>query len=72
VHKLIKPVGDLGDSREVPAAFVVMRPAVDEQTARDLLDAHYLSELERWKRPRSYVLVDEVPRTPSGARCKAP
>jgi acyl-CoA synthetase (AMP-forming)/AMP-acid ligase II len=48
---------------EVPAAFVVMQPGVDEQTARDLLDAHCLRELERWKRPRLYVLVDEVPRT---------
>jgi hypothetical protein len=27
------------------------------------LDAHCLAHLERWKRPRLYVLVDEVPRT---------
>ena len=48
---------------EVPAAFVRMRAGIDEAKARDLLDAWCVEQLERWKRPRLYVLVDEVPRT---------
>ena len=48
---------------EVPAAFVVLDGVHDEDAARDLLDAHCLATLERWKRPRLYVLVDAVPRT---------
>ena len=48
---------------EVPAAFVVMPPGVTEQSARDTLDAHCLTTIEQWKRPRLYVLVDEIPRT---------
>ena len=48
---------------EAPAAFVQMRPGIDERRARDLLDAFCLEELERWQRPRLYVLVDAVPRT---------
>lgn len=49
---------------EVPAAFVVLGPgAAGGAAARDALDAHCLAVLERWKRPRLYVLVAEVPRT---------
>lgn len=48
---------------EVPAAFVVARAGLDEEAVRDRLDAYCLSELERWKRPRLYVLVEEIPRT---------
>ncbi|WP_214103370.1 class I adenylate-forming enzyme family protein [Acrocarpospora catenulata] len=48
---------------EVPAAFVAMRHGITEEQARDRLDEHCIRELERWKRPRLYVLVDEVPRT---------
>ncbi|ODU07615.1 MAG: hypothetical protein ABS81_00465 [Pseudonocardia sp. SCN 72-86] len=50
---------------EVPAAFVALGTEVTEDQARDLLDAHCIEVLERWKRPRLYVLVDEVPRTPA-------
>lgn len=50
---------------EVPAAFVQMKEGVSEQQARDLLDAHCIATLERWKRPRLYVLVEAVPRTVS-------
>jgi len=48
---------------EVPAAFVHMTEGVTEEQARSILDAYILDHLERWKRPRLYVLVDEVPRT---------
>jgi acyl-CoA synthetase (AMP-forming)/AMP-acid ligase II len=50
---------------EVPAAFVQLRRQMTEQEARDLLDEHCIATLERWKRPRLYVFVDEVPRTPA-------
>jgi acyl-CoA synthetase (AMP-forming)/AMP-acid ligase II len=50
---------------EVPAAFVALRGGPTEEHARDVLDEHCRSVLERWKRPRLYVLVDEVPRTPA-------
>ena len=48
---------------EVPAAFVVMRTGMTEEEARDLLDAHCIARLERWKRPRLYALLPEIPRT---------
>jgi acyl-CoA synthetase (AMP-forming)/AMP-acid ligase II len=48
---------------EVPAAFVVLEGELDDRGARDLLDAHCIATLERWKRPRLYVFVDAVPRT---------
>lgn len=48
---------------EVPAAFVVLDGDFGPDEARDLLDAHCLTRLERWKRPRLYVFGDAVPRT---------
>jgi acyl-CoA synthetase (AMP-forming)/AMP-acid ligase II len=48
---------------EVPAAFVQPNRDMTEQEARDMLDAHCIATLERWKRPRLYILVEEVPRT---------
>lgn len=50
---------------EVPAAFVQLARPMTEAEARNLLDAHCLAVLERWKRPRLYVFVDAVPRTPA-------
>jgi fatty-acyl-CoA synthase/O-succinylbenzoic acid--CoA ligase len=50
---------------EVPAAFVQLTRAMTEDEARDLLDAHCIATIERWKRPRLYVFVDAVPRTPA-------
>jgi acyl-CoA synthetase (AMP-forming)/AMP-acid ligase II len=50
---------------EVPAAFVQLARPMSEEEARDMLDAHAIAALERWKRPRLYVLVDAVPRTPA-------
>lgn len=48
---------------EVPAAFVVLDGTFDDGAARDMLDAHCLGTIERWKRPRLYVFVEAVPRT---------
>lgn len=48
---------------EVPSAFVVLKPGVSEEEGLALLDAHCVAETERWKRPRLYVFVDQVPRT---------
>jgi acyl-CoA synthetase (AMP-forming)/AMP-acid ligase II len=48
---------------EVPCAFVVPTEPMSEAEMRDILDAWCLEHLERWKRPRLYVMVTEVPRT---------
>jgi len=49
---------------EVPAAFVVM--AEDAETSGSAvaktLDEHCLANLERWKRPRLYLVIDAIPR----------
>jgi acyl-coenzyme A synthetase/AMP-(fatty) acid ligase len=50
---------------EVPAAFVQLTEELDRGEARDLLDAYMSEALERWKRPRLYIFVDAVPRTPA-------
>ncbi|HEX4110417.1 MAG TPA: class I adenylate-forming enzyme family protein [Solirubrobacteraceae bacterium] len=42
---------------EVPAAFVVGDVSAEE------LDHHCQVNLERWKRPRLYMLIPEIPRT---------
>lgn len=66
-HPDVKDVGTVGVKHErfgdVPAVFVVMQTDVSEEEARDLLDAYCLENLERWKRPRLYALIDEIPRT---------
>lgn len=50
---------------EVPAAFVVMRGhgSRDEDADVRMLDEHVIASVERWKRPRLYVFVPEIPRT---------
>ena len=48
---------------EVPAAFVVLKGKQSEAEGMALLDAHCINNMERWKRPRLYVFVSEVPRT---------
>ncbi|MCW3041566.1 MAG: hypothetical protein JWM31_3471 [Solirubrobacterales bacterium] len=49
---------------EAPAAFVVMRDGPDDEEAvARTLDAHCLEDLERWKRPRLYAVLEEIPRT---------
>jgi acyl-coenzyme A synthetase/AMP-(fatty) acid ligase len=48
---------------EVPAAFVALTDAMAEEEGKAMLDAHCIATMERWKRPRLYVFVKEVPRT---------
>jgi len=48
---------------EVPAAVVATSPGLDERAVTAMLDEHCVQNLERWKRPRLYRVVDEVPRT---------
>ena len=48
---------------EVPAAFVTLHGGISEEAGRTMLDAHCIARMERWKRPRLYVFVPEVPRT---------
>ena len=47
----------------VPAAFVVPTEPLCEEEVKEILDAYCLEHLERWKRPRLYAVVEEVPRT---------
>ncbi len=55
---------------QAPAAFVVGRGLETEDELAAILDAHCLGALERWKRPRLYVKLDEIPRT-SAKRTKS-
>ena len=49
---------------EAPAAIVAPKDqTMSESDLRDRLDAHVLARLERWKRPRLYIMVPEVPRS---------
>lgn len=48
---------------EVPAAFVAFKSDKPEEDGKALLDAWCIEKMERWKRPRLYVFVNEVPRT---------
>jgi fatty-acyl-CoA synthase len=50
---------------EVPAAVVALAPGLglSEPDAVHRLDQHCRRLMERWKRPRLYVLADAVPRT---------
>ncbi|MDN5862644.1 MAG: acyl--CoA ligase [Salinisphaera sp.] len=68
-HPDVRDAGCVGVAHErfgeVPAAFVQLEREMSDAAARDLLDAHCIASLERWKRPRLYVFVDEVPRTPA-------
>jgi acyl-CoA synthetase (AMP-forming)/AMP-acid ligase II len=48
---------------EAPAAFVVAAGDEDEDALAAALDAHCLEHLERWKRPRLYGRLEEIPRT---------
>jgi fatty-acyl-CoA synthase len=49
---------------EVPVAYVVLRPAATT-TAEELVE-HCRGQLARFKVPKEVVLVDELPRNPSG------
>jgi fatty-acyl-CoA synthase len=69
-HEVIEDAGTVGVSHkrfgEVPAAFVVPKDqSLTEADLRDILDEYMLETLARWKRPRLYAIVDEIPRTHS-------
>lgn len=69
-HELVDDGGTVGVDHErfgrVPAAFVVPSdPSIREEELKDELDEYMLEELARWKRPRLYTIVDEIPRTHS-------
>ena len=49
---------------EVVVAFVVARPGAD--LSDEALDAHCLAQLARFKRPKRYVRVDELPKNHYG------
>lgn len=51
---------------EVPVAYVVARPAVDTESLTDRLGEWCAARLGKAKRPRSFTLVDELPRTSVG------
>ena len=49
---------------EAPAAIVAPKDqTMSEADLRDRLDEHMRQHLERWKRPRLYIKVPEVPRS---------
>jgi acyl-CoA synthetase (AMP-forming)/AMP-acid ligase II len=49
---------------EVGIAFVVLRPGA--RVTREALDEHLAGTIARFKRPRAYVFVMSLPRTPYG------
>lgn len=55
---------------EVPVAFIV--PSGAETPSPHLLEAHFLAHLARFKRPRSYRVVQELPKNGYGKVMKAP
>jgi acyl-CoA synthetase (AMP-forming)/AMP-acid ligase II len=69
-HEAVEDAGTVGVDHErfgeVPAAFVVPTDeSMTEAELRDILDEYMLETLARWKRPRLYAIVDEIPRTHS-------
>ena len=50
---------------EVVVAYVVVHPASPAATAADL-DAHCLQQLARFKRPKHYCFVPELPKNHYG------
>jgi len=49
---------------EIIAAFVVRAPG--DAVSAETLDAYASERLARYKRPREYIFVDSLPRTPNG------
>jgi acyl-CoA synthetase (AMP-forming)/AMP-acid ligase II len=69
-HEVVEDAGTIGVDHErfgeVPAAFVVPKDnSMTESELKEVLDEHMLETLARWKRPRLYAIVDEIPRTHS-------
>lgn len=67
LHPLVADVACVGIPHErfgaLPGALVVTTGEVSEADLAAQLDAHCLQAIERWKRPRLYGRVDEIPRT---------
>lgn len=69
-HEMVDDAGTVGVDHErfgeVPAAFVVPKDAsVTEEDLKEELDQYMRDQLARWKRPRLYAILDEIPRTTS-------
>jgi acyl-CoA synthetase (AMP-forming)/AMP-acid ligase II len=66
-HDRVRDIACIGVAHdrfgESPAAFVVWDGVDDEEAIRAELERHILTKLERWKRPRLYIRVSEIPRT---------
>lgn len=69
-HEVVEDAGTVGVDHErfgkVPVAFVVPKDdSMTETELRGILNEYLLETLARWKRPRLYAIVDEIPRTHS-------
>lgn len=66
-HPLVEDLACIGVAHErfgeAPGAIVVVSGGESEEDVARALDAHCMEHLERWKRPRLYAVVDEIPRT---------
>jgi acyl-CoA synthetase (AMP-forming)/AMP-acid ligase II len=51
---------------EVPVAFVTVTDGVDRESCEDRLSAYLGERLARFKQPRRFVLIEEMPRTTMG------
>jgi 2-furoate---CoA ligase len=67
-HPNVVEVAVVGAPDERLGQRVVAFVVVEGETAADELDSFCLAddELARWKRPREYRFVDELPKSPSG------
>lgn len=57
---------------EVVALFVTLLPGADEPSVRAALDAAAADRLARYKRPATTLVVNEIPRDPTGKLLRAP
>jgi long-chain acyl-CoA synthetase len=72
LHPSVSEVSVVGRTHpewgEEVVAFVVLRPParVDEGQTLHELDAHCLSNMARFKRPKQYLVVDQLPKNETG------
>jgi acyl-CoA synthetase (AMP-forming)/AMP-acid ligase II len=59
-----RPDAELG---EVPVAYVSLR---GDSIPPELLDGWFAERLAPWKHPRDLIVLDRVPRTPTGKLCR--
>ena len=64
---LVEDVACIGATHErygqCPVALIVPSKDLPAEDIRDELESHCLSSMERWMRPRLYIVVDAIPRT---------